>query len=75
LVTLGGRGAIEWTSGSCDYRQGECWFIPANLGEFSVAPQNATSILRAYVPVISQIRDELSRHGVPNSAIKQVLFI
>ena len=74
LVTLGGCGAIQWTGGSCDYRQGECWFIPANLGEFSVAPQSATSILRTYLPVISELRGKLSRIGVPNSAIDQVLF-
>jgi mannose-6-phosphate isomerase len=74
LVILGGRGAIQWSSGACSYRQGECWFIPANLGEFSVVPDSATSILRAYVPVISAMRDTLSRDGVPNSAIEQVLF-
>jgi mannose-6-phosphate isomerase len=74
LVALGGRGAIQWSGGSCSYRQGECWFIPANLGEFSVLPENETSVLRAYVPIISAIRDELSRDGVPNSAIEQVLF-
>src|ERR1700681_2155597 len=73
LVTLGGRGNIQWRGGSCSYQQGECWFIPANLGEFSVVPESDTSILRVYVPIISAIRDELSRDGVPNSAIEQVL--
>ncbi|MDQ1410866.1 MAG: mannose-6-phosphate isomerase, partial [Acidobacteriaceae bacterium] len=74
LVILSGRGSIQWSGGSSPYRQGECWFIPANLGEFSVLPESETSILRAYVPVITEIRDKLSRDGVPNSAIKQVLF-
>jgi len=74
LVILSGRGVIQWSDGSCSYQQGECWFIPANLGKFSVLPENPTSILRAYVPIISELRNNLSRHGVPNSAIEQVLF-
>jgi mannose-6-phosphate isomerase len=74
LVVLSGRGSIQWTGGSCSYQQGECWFIPANLGEFSVVPESPTSILCAYVPVISALRNELSRDGVPESAIEQVLF-
>jgi mannose-6-phosphate isomerase len=74
VVILGGRGNIQFSGGSCSYGQGECWFIPANLGEFSVLPESSTSILRAYVPVISAMRDNLSRIGVPNSAIERVLF-
>jgi mannose-6-phosphate isomerase len=74
LVILSGRGSIQWSGGSCSYRQGQCWFIPANLGEFSVVPDSETSILRAYVPVISALRNQISRDGVPNSAIEQVLF-
>jgi mannose-6-phosphate isomerase len=74
LVVLTGRGNIHWSGSSCSYREGECWFIPANLGEFSIIPESASSILRAYVPIISALRNELSRNGVPNSAIEQVLF-
>src|ERR1700688_2775915 len=74
LVILGGRGNIQWSGGSCSYRQGDGWFIPANLGEFSVVPESNTSILRAYVPTITALRNDLSRDGVPNSTIEQVLF-
>ena len=74
LVILNGRGNIQWNGGSCSYQQGECWFIPANLGQFSLLPENPTSILRTYVPNISAIRDQLSRDGLPNSAIEQLLF-
>jgi len=73
-VILSGRGNIQWSSNSCSYRQGECWFIPANLGEFSVLPESPTFILRAYVPNISALRSQLSRDGVPNAALEQVLF-
>jgi len=74
LVFLSGRGDIQWTGGSHSYRQGECWFIPATLGEFSMAPDSPTSILCSYVPIISEIRNKLSRIGLPNSAAEQVLF-
>jgi len=74
LVILSGRGVIQWSDGSCSYQQGDCWFIPANLGRFSVVPENRTSILCAYVPIISELRNNLSRHGVSNSALEQVLF-
>src|SRR6202166_4069705 len=74
LVILGGRGNIQWTGGSSSYQQGDCWFIPANLGQFSIVPESNTSILRAYVPTITALRNDLSRIGVPNSSIEQVLF-
>jgi mannose-6-phosphate isomerase len=74
LVILSGRGSMQATGDSHSYRQGECWFIPANLGEFSMVPESPTSILCTYLPLISEIRDKLSRIGVPNFAIEQVLF-
>jgi mannose-6-phosphate isomerase len=74
LVILSGRGIIQRSGGSCRYLRGECWFVPANLGEFSVAPESPTSVLRTYVPNISAMRNQLSRIGVPNSALEQVLF-
>ncbi|HEX4536160.1 MAG TPA: type I phosphomannose isomerase catalytic subunit [Candidatus Acidoferrum sp.] len=74
LVILSGRGTIQWTGGSSSYRQGECWFIPANLGQLSIVPESPTSILRTYVPSITTLRNDLSRNGVPNSAIEQVIF-
>jgi mannose-6-phosphate isomerase len=75
LVILSGRGTIQWIGGSSPYQQGECWFIPANLGQFSIVPESNTSILRTYAPTITTLRNDLSRHGIPNSALEQVLFI
>jgi mannose-6-phosphate isomerase len=74
LVILFGRGDIQWSGGSSSYRQGGCLFIPANLGGFSVVPDSATSILCTYVPAITTLRNNLSRLGIPNPAIDQVLF-
>jgi mannose-6-phosphate isomerase len=74
IVILGGRGTIQWSDGCSPYQQGQCWFIPANLGKFSVVPESPTSILRTYVPNITTMRNELLQIGVPESAIEQVLF-
>ncbi len=74
LVILSGRGSVQWSGGSSPYQQGECWFIPANLGQFSLLPENSTSVLRAYVPTITALRNDLSRDGVPDSTLEQVLF-
>jgi len=74
LVILYGRGTIQWTGGSCSYRQGQCWFIPANLGQFSLLPESQTYVLCTYVPDISALRNNLLRVGVPDSALQQVLF-
>jgi mannose-6-phosphate isomerase class I len=74
LTVLSGRGAIQLSGGSYSYQQGHCWFIPANLGEFSIAPETPTALLRAYVPASNSLRNQLSRSGVPDSAIQQVLF-
>jgi mannose-6-phosphate isomerase len=74
LTVLSGRGAIQFSGGSYSYQQGHCWFIPANLGEFLIAPETPTAVLRVYVPASNSLRNQLSRSGVPDSAIQQVLF-
>jgi mannose-6-phosphate isomerase len=57
-VFLEGQGKIGWTSaghstvgrcysGEFSYKQGECWFIPAEFGSYSYYPEKKTSILIA----------------------------
>jgi mannose-6-phosphate isomerase len=57
-VFLEGEGKIGWTSaghstlgefysGEFSYKQGECWFIPAEFGSYSYYPEKKTSILIA----------------------------
>jgi mannose-6-phosphate isomerase len=74
LIVLEGSGHIEWHGGSSAFKRGECWFIPAKLGQFSVIPDHATSLLRAYVPNVNQVRAQLSRNGVPDELIHKVVF-
>src|SRR5450631_2934525 len=74
LIILGGAGAIQWRDGSQPYKQGECLLIPASLGQFSLIPQENTSLLCTSVPNIGQLRGRLARSGVANEAIEKVLF-
>ncbi len=74
FVILVGAGDIQWRAGSQPYKQGECWLIPASLGQFSLIPGEHTSLLRAYVPNMGQLRGRLSRSGVSDAAIEKILF-
>ena len=74
LVILKGDGKLRSADESYSYRQGECWFVPAQLGQFSLQPGQATSILRTYVPNIGQMRADLSRSGAQESAVEKVFF-
>ena len=74
LIILSGSGEFQWYGGTRHYRLGECWFIPARLGQFSVLPKESTSLLRTYVPNLSQLRALLARNGVEPSAIERIVF-
>jgi mannose-6-phosphate isomerase len=74
LIILGGTGAIQSRDGSQPYKQGECWLIPASLGQFSLIPKENTSLLRTYVPNLGQLRGRLARSGVSNDAIEKIVF-
>ena len=74
LVIISGTGKIQWRDGSQSYNQGECWLIPASLGQFSLIPKENTSLLRTYVPNLGQLRGRLARSGVSNDAIEKIVF-
>jgi mannose-6-phosphate isomerase len=74
LIILGGSGNITWEGGTTSFKQGECWFIPAQLGKFSITPDSATSILRTYVPDLAALRAKLLRDGVTEAALQKVFF-
>ncbi|MDP9337975.1 MAG: class I mannose-6-phosphate isomerase [Acidobacteriota bacterium] len=74
FIVLGGGGKIAWDGDSASYRQGDCWFIPAQLGKFSFSPDAATSLLRTQVPDISHLRAHLLHDGIAESALQKVFF-
>lgn len=74
LTILSGRGSLEYSGGTVAFRQGECWFLPANLGHFSLDPKGEVSLLRSYVPKLGQLREALAKSGVAGSTIDDVVF-
>lgn len=75
LIILGGSGTIAWDGGSSSFKQGECWFIPAQLGKFSITPNASTSILRTYVPDTDALRAKLLSAGASEAALEKVFFL
>jgi mannose-6-phosphate isomerase len=90
LVALSGNGVIDGPGFAFPYQQGECWFLPADLGRYYILAAaifpagekryeqrpnpEPTVLIRTYVPEIHALRDELSRAGHTNSAISKTVF-
>jgi mannose-6-phosphate isomerase len=74
IVFLSGKGTLAWQDQQVAYNAGECWFIPAALGTFSLSPQSATSVIRSTVPNMATVRGELQKKGMSAQEIDKVLF-
>jgi hypothetical protein len=47
--------------------------IPAALGEYHLAAQGATKLLRTYVPDLEQLSHELAEKGLSESQRSEIL--
>jgi len=74
LVVLAGSGYFHGREAPLAYHRGECWFLPASLGELSLQPEQKTTILRTYVPEMASLRAELRRAGVSEAQLAQTVF-
>ena len=74
FVVLDGTGHIHWQGKPLEYRRGQCWFIPASLGAFSLQPEQGTAVIRAYVPDLGKLQAELRRAGNSESQVAQTVF-
>lgn len=74
LVILEGAGHLHGHGPARAYRRGQCWFIPASLGEFSLQPEQSSTLMRAYVPDLMRLRAELRRGEVSDSQLAQTVF-
>jgi mannose-6-phosphate isomerase len=73
IVVLAGRGLLRTPDFAAPCEQGECWFLPANLREFHFVPMESATFIRAYVPDLTSLRDEL-RHAGQNTAVNCTIF-
>lgn len=69
LIILEGAGTIRWSGSPAAYGRGQCWFLPACLGAFSLQPEQKSTVLRAYVPDLGGLAEELRKSGASGSAI------
>jgi mannose-6-phosphate isomerase len=74
LVILNGTGYIHWQGSPLPYQRGQCWFIPASLGKFSLQPEQSTAVIRTYVPDLARLRQELHQSAIPETWLAQTIF-
>ncbi len=73
-VILDGSGHIHWQGAPLPYQRGQCWFIPASLGKFSLQPEQSTSVIRTYVPDLPRLRRELRQAAITETRLAQTVF-
>jgi hypothetical protein len=73
LIFLEGQGRIEFVGGSESFAPAEVWLLPAALGEYQLAPDSSTTLLRAYVPNLQDFVQRLTDERVPEAAWSRVV--
>ena len=74
LIVLEGNGSIRWGGKSVGYAPAQVWLIPAALGEYELAPDTRTSLLRTYVPGDpTELRSGLAARGISGSNISRLI--
>ena len=90
LIVLSGNGVLDGPGFAFPYKQGECWFLPADLGSYyilagAILPgsekgyeqqpnSEPTVLMRTYVPEIQFLRDELIKAGHTSTEISKTVF-
>ena len=74
FVVLEGTGSIYWQGAPLSYSRGQCWFVPAALGRFSLQPEQSTSVIRTYVPDLAELCAGLRNAGVDDAQLAQAVF-
>jgi mannose-6-phosphate isomerase class I len=73
IVVLAGSGLLRTADFAFPCERGECWFLPANLREYHFEPIESATFIRAYVPDLSSLRDEL-RHATQSTPVNRTIF-
>lgn len=74
LIILAGSGSIHWNGSPLLYKRGQCWFLPACLGKFSVQPEQTTSIVRTLVADVALLRGQLRNQRLSEHQLAQAIF-
>jgi mannose-6-phosphate isomerase len=74
LIFLEGRGSIQWGGESVQYAPAQTWLLPAALGAYQLAPDEPTSLLRAYVPAsLEEFARKLGAQGASDAELSRVV--
>jgi mannose-6-phosphate isomerase len=73
LIFLDGQGRIEFADGAESYGRAEVWSLPAALGAYQLAPDSATTLLRAYVPDLQGFVQRLTDECIPEAEWARVV--
>jgi mannose-6-phosphate isomerase len=73
LVFLEGAGHIEFAGGSESFAPAQVWLLPAALGAYQLAPDSATTLLRAYVPDLNGFVQRLSDERIGEAEWSRVV--
>jgi mannose-6-phosphate isomerase len=66
IILLSGRGVLHGGD-ITPIELGECWLLPANIGNCQFTPIEPVKMIRTYVPDITVLREELQRGSRPAS--------
>jgi mannose-6-phosphate isomerase len=73
LIVLSGRGRVESGGEAAAYGPAEGWFLPAGLGTYRLAPETATTLLRAYVPDLDELARGFTERGIDRAQWARVV--
>ena len=74
FVVLAGTGYIHWKGSPTMYGRSQCWLIPASLGQFSLQPEQSTTVLRTYVPDLPDLAAQLQESGISGAQVARTVF-
>jgi mannose-6-phosphate isomerase len=75
LVSVSADGFLNAGGFRFPCRRGDCWFLPANLGEYNFLPlEQPATLLRAYQPDLNALRGELQEAGHAKTVARGAVF-
>jgi mannose-6-phosphate isomerase len=73
LIFLEGRGRIEFAGGAESFAPAEVWLFPAVLGPYRLAPESATTLLRAFVPDLQVLARQFREQNIAEAEWSRVV--
>ncbi len=74
LIILAGAGRMESARTAYEYAPAHVWLLPAALGAYKLIPQSPTTLLRTYVPDVSDFVRRLTDQRVEETAWSRLVY-